>query len=107
MHSLHWNSSVSIKPVYNTFGFRFPEGLTRYVYAGEQDRHPCEKCNVWLPDHEFVESCEWQCQMCGLLTKPREWNTVSKPALLTVCNNCYELLCKMALFDAGLKPDLR
>lgn len=91
-------------PDLNTFGFQIPEGLTRYAYAGEQDRHACHKCGCWLPDHEFNETCEWQCQNCGKLTPPDQGNLLRIP-FLTVCDACYEAEKKHVLVAAGLLPE--
>lgn len=85
----------------NNFGFELPDGLTRFISTIE-DRHKCSKCNGWLPDHEFNETCEWQCQGCGLLVEIGEWHLVRGFDMRIVCNKCYIRLSNAALRSAGL-----
>ena len=74
-------------PVYNVFGFPIPAGLTK-LEDGSQPREYCPRCHGWLPDHEFAETCDWQCQGCGKMIPNGEWNLIPPPIFITVCNDC-------------------
>ena len=71
----------------SSFGFECPPGLTR-VKQGEYTRADKGDCGCRLVDHEFHETCDWQCQGCGKLTPNGEWNLIAEPIWRTVCNEC-------------------
>lgn len=82
------------------FGFDPPPGTTQRT-IGIGDRHACDKCGYWLPDHEFNETCDWQCQGCGKLTPPSQ-ERLLRNEFITVCDACYAAAEQKALVKAGL-----